>query len=254
MGGETAVLPADVASLRQLVVHLQEENSFLSSRASALEEELRLLRHKIFGRRSEQLNEEELKHSLFDEAELTLLKAGLKAEQPEASVEVAAHRRAKPGQKAVACRFAPRRSSARHSRRGEEVQLLRSAPGTHRGGNRGEAGHHPCADEGDPPHSTQVCLQRMRRGDSAHPVKIAPVPAQIIEKGIATPGLLAFILVGKFCDAIPFYRQEKQFARIGVELSRVDFCNWAVEAALKCDPLVEIFLGANPRRAGGADG
>jgi len=77
---------------------------------------------------------------------------------------------------------------------------------------------------------------------SEHPVKIAPVAPQIIEKGIVTPGLLAFILVAKFCDAIPFYRQEKQFARIGVELSRVDFCHWAAEAALKCDPLIEIFL------------
>jgi transposase len=40
-------------------------------------------------------------------------------------------------------------------------------------------------------------------------VKIAPVPKQIIEKGIATAGLVACILTGKFVDALPFYRQEK---------------------------------------------
>jgi transposase len=73
-------------------------------------------------------------------------------------------------------------------------------------------------------------------------VKIAPVPAQIIEKSIATPGLLAFVLVSKFCDAIPFYRQETQFARIGIDLPRGDFCNWTAQAALQCDPLMELFL------------
>src|SRR5208337_3876817 len=78
--------------------------------------------------------------------------------------------------------------------------------------------------------------------DSVHPVKIAPVPAQIIEKSIATPGLLAFVLVSKFCDAIPFYRQETQFARIGIDLPRGDFCNWTAQAALQCDPLMELFL------------
>ncbi len=78
--------------------------------------------------------------------------------------------------------------------------------------------------------------------ESDHPVKIAPIPPQIIEKGIATPGLLAYILVSKFCDAIPFYRQEKQFARIGIELPRSDFCNWTAQVGRQCDPLMEIFL------------
>ncbi len=57
-----------------------------------------------------------------------------------------------------------------------------------------------------------------------------------------TPGLFAFILVSKFCDAILFSRPEKQFARIGVVLSHGDFCHWAAAIALKCDPLMEIFL------------
>jgi hypothetical protein len=63
MGGESVVLPADVQGLQRLVVRLQKENSFLSSRAMVLEEELRLPRHKIFGRRSERFSQEELKQS-----------------------------------------------------------------------------------------------------------------------------------------------------------------------------------------------
>jgi transposase len=73
-------------------------------------------------------------------------------------------------------------------------------------------------------------------------VKIAPPPEQIIPKSIATPGLLAYVMISKFCDAIPFYRQEKMFSRIGIDLSRTDFCNWAAQAAVQCDPLVELFI------------
>jgi transposase len=78
--------------------------------------------------------------------------------------------------------------------------------------------------------------------EDEHPVKIASMPPQIVEKGIATPGLLAYVLVSKFCDAIPFYRQETLFARIGVELSRTDFCNWAVQVGRAADPLMQVFL------------
>jgi len=45
---------------------------------------------------------------------------------------------------------------------------------------------------------------------------------------MAAPGLLAYVLVSKFCDALPFYRQEKIFARQKVELGRATMCNWAV--------------------------
>ncbi len=57
------------------------------------------------------------------------------------------------------------------------------------------------------------------------------MPEQIIPKCIGTPGLIAFVLVAKFVDALPFYRQEKQFLRIGVEISRATMCNWAQKIA-----------------------
>ena len=60
-------------------------------------------------------------------------------------------------------------------------------------------------------------------------VKIAPVPKQIIEKSIASAGLLAHIITAKFVDALPFYRQEKQFARLGYEISRSNMTNWTIQ-------------------------
>ena len=76
--------------------------------------------------------------------------------------------------------------------------------------------------------------------DDGPTVKIAPVPPQIIAKGIASGGLLAHILTAKFDDALPFYRQEKQFARLGVEIGRATMCNWAMKAAEACKPLLEL--------------
>jgi transposase len=48
--------------------------------------------------------------------------------------------------------------------------------------------------------------------DEDKPVfRIAPAVPSIIPGSIVTPGLLSFILVNKFCDHLPFYRQEKRF-------------------------------------------
>ena len=51
---------------------------------------------------------------------------------------------------------------------------------------------------------------------------------------------MAYIVVGKFCDSLPFYRQEKQFARIGVQISRQDMANWSVAVFERLRPLREL--------------
>jgi transposase len=236
-GGIITVLPAEVAPLQQLVIELRQENSYLSSRAAALEEQLRLLRNKIFGRRSEQMSAEELKLAvLFNEAELPPPRA------PEASVEVAAHRRVRPGRKPLP-EGLPREEVIHDIPEEEKTCSCCGAPLVRISEETSEKLDFVPAQMKVIRHiRPKYACKKCEGAGSEHPVKIAPVPAQIIEKSIVTPGLLAFILVAKFCDAIPFYRQEKQFARIGVELSRADFCHWAMEAAGKCDPLIEIFI------------
>ncbi len=62
----------------------------------------------------------------------------------------------------------------------------------------------------------------------------------MIPKSIATAGLLAHLLVSKFEDALPFYRQEKIFARMGVELGRATMCGWAVKVAERIKPLMDL--------------
>lgn len=54
----------------------------------------------------------------------------------------------------------------------------------------------------------------------------APAPERPIAKGMATPGLIANVLVAKYCDHLPLYRQAQIFARHGVEIDRSTLANW----------------------------
>jgi transposase len=56
---------------------------------------------------------------------------------------------------------------------------------------------------------------------------IAPLPACLQERGLAAPGLLAHIMVGKFCDHLPLYRQEQIFQqRYGINIPRQTMARW----------------------------
>ena len=52
------------------------------------------------------------------------------------------------------------------------------------------------------------------------------MPAPVLPKSLASPSTMAFIMVGKYVDALPLYRQEQQLARLGVDLSRQTLSNW----------------------------
>jgi transposase len=67
----------------------------------------------------------------------------------------------------------------------------------------------------------------------------APVPAQIIDKGIPTAGLLAQVLVAKYSDHLPLYRQERIFGRAGVELPRSTLAQWVGICGVQLQPLVD---------------
>lgn len=67
----------------------------------------------------------------------------------------------------------------------------------------------------------------------------APVPAQIIDKGIPTAGLLAQVLVAKYSDHLPLYRQERIFGRAGVEIPRSTLAQWVGVCGVRLQPLVD---------------
>lgn len=71
-------------------------------------------------------------------------------------------------------------------------------------------------------------------------VKIAPPPRQLLPKTITTPELLAQIVTAKFVDANPFYRQEKQFERLGYKISRTNMANWIIQVSKALETLDKI--------------
>src|ERR1700690_1679569 len=67
----------------------------------------------------------------------------------------------------------------------------------------------------------------------------AAAPSRPIERGMAGPGLLAHVLVSKYCDHLPLYRQSEIYAREGVELERSTLADWVGGTSQLLAPLVE---------------
>ena len=67
----------------------------------------------------------------------------------------------------------------------------------------------------------------------------APVPAQVIDKGMPTSGLLTQVLIGKYLDHLPLYRQERIFERAGVAIPRSTLAQWVGQCGVALQPLVD---------------
>jgi transposase len=63
-------------------------------------------------------------------------------------------------------------------------------------------------------------------------------PSRPIERGLAGPGLLAHVLVSKYGDHLPLYRQAEIFEREGVELARATLADWVAETSELVKPLI----------------
>ncbi len=66
----------------------------------------------------------------------------------------------------------------------------------------------------------------------------AEAPSRPIARGMAGPGLLAHVLVSKYCDHLPLYRQSEMYARQDVELERSTLADWVGGASQLLSPLV----------------
>ena len=67
----------------------------------------------------------------------------------------------------------------------------------------------------------------------------ALVPAHVIDKGIPTTGLLAQVLIAKYLDHLPLYRQEAIFARAGLPIPQSTLAQWVGQMGVALQPLVD---------------
>lgn len=165
---------------------------------------------------------------VFDEAE------ALTAAEPEEEElkQVAAHTRRKPGGRRKLPENLPRETVVHDLPEEEKTCQCCQQPLTQIGVDSTEKLEYV-------PASVKVVVhERPKYGckscESA-PKQARPEP-QAIPKGIATASLLAYILISKFIDAIPLYRQEQQWQRLGIDLGRSLMSGWVI----KCGTLLMV--------------
>jgi transposase len=73
-------------------------------------------------------------------------------------------------------------------------------------------------------------------------VLVAPAPERPIDGGMATEALIAHVVVSKFCDSLPLYRQVQMLARQGVTLDRSTLSNWVGRACWWLTPLYDLVV------------
>ena len=192
------------------------------ARIQLLEEENRWLKSQLFGRSSEKRGVEiaaEQAH-LFNEIEA--LAASAEA-APEA-VQIPAHERKVRGRKHLSADL-PRIEIVHDLPESEKVCATCEGTALRRIGEESseQLDYQPA----------KVRVLKHIRPKYACPcchagVKIAPVPLSIFPKSLASPALLAHIATAKFVDHLPLYRQETQFARLGVTLGRATMAGWMI--------------------------
>lgn len=229
-------LPDDVGELKRLIVKVWTE---AEKRTEVLSEEVRLLQDKLFGRRAENWSEAELlQMRLFNEAESDVAAEAASMAARLAAVEVAAHSRGKSGRRPLPASL-PRVDIVHDISEGEKLcgcgaAMVKIDEETHE--RLGIVPQKVYVERHiRPKYACRKCGGAASEGPA---VKIAPLPPAMIPKSNASEGLLAYLLTAKFCDALPLYRQERIFARFGIDITRATMCSWVLEVGRRCEPLM----------------
>lgn len=221
---DLAALPDDVETLQAIVRELAVERADLAEAQAEIERLkllVRKLQHSQYGRRSERLDEDQLQLGLED--------IGADVARVEARLPIA-RSKASPRE---------RLSLPDHlAREDVRVDLDHDAcPGC--GGVLHVIGETVSEMLDHVPARLRVIrICRPRYGcRGCGTIHQAPAPERPIARGLASAGLLAHVLISKYADHLPLYRQSQIFARQGVELDRSTLANWVGGACWWLAPL-----------------
>jgi transposase len=236
---DPAQLPDDPALLKALVVQLVGSLGERDARIAQLERHMDLLVRKVFGRTSEKSDANQL--ALFDKAtpdksSEEVIDVSITAPSVRSTVVKQPKRRPKPD--------TLERRDVVHDLTDAEKQLL-----------AGDGALVPIGEEVTEQYEWEPsCLYVLRHvqkkyarrpqlvesGERVKNVITATKPPQPIPGSRAGPGLLAWLITSRFCDHLPYHRQERIFARHGLRLSRQTTCDWARQLAELCQPIYEL--------------
>jgi len=223
-------LPTDITALHEmigaLVAERANERAEAQSEIDRLRNLVKVLQRSQFGRRSERLDQDQLDLGLEDlDADVARAEAALPAVVTENVLREPAAKE--------------RLSLPAHLEREDVTLEIEAATCPCCGGVIHQIGE-AVSEMLDyvPARLRVIRVRRPKYGCRAcGKLHQAPAPERPIAKGLATAGLLAHVIVSKYCDHLPLYRQSQIFARQGVELNRSTLANWVGGAAWWLEPL-----------------
>jgi transposase len=234
----TLQLPDDVADLKRLAAEQFQAVKERDKRIQRLEGQLALLRKMVFGSKSEKLKPaEDQQGRLFNEAEVYARSASAQQEELPDLAPVKSHNRKKAGRKPIPDNL-PREEVLHDLSDAEKICEC--------GQELSRIGEDVSEEIELIPQSVIVkkhirpkytCRHCEGLTDETKPALRMARILRLLPGSIASPSLLVHVLISKFCDALPFYRQEKIFARHGLNILRTTMCNWTVRVAERLAPL-----------------
>ena len=221
-------------SKEELLALLAEKDSHINQQShqiDALTEMLRIYRYRQFGNKSEKSSPDQI--SIFNEAKLPKKPDDIiKADE---EIYVTAHTRTKsPGRKPLPENL-PREQRIYDLTEEEKICAC--------GQSLTHIKDETCEQLDIIPARVYVIQHVKKKYACRHceeTIKTATMPAQPIPRSIASPGLLSHVLVSKFEDHLPLYRQEKMLRRIGIDIPRATLCLWVIRAAELFKPMMKL--------------
>jgi transposase len=221
-------LPDDPVLLKQMLL-------LAHGKVAQLQEQVALLRHKLFSPKSERSPEDadSPQLAMFNEAEELLEESTAGSSEAEAEEVVApVNRRGK--RKPLPANL-PR------------VDVIHELPEHERtctcGGCKQVIGEETSEQLEIIPMQVRV-IRHIRKTYACQACETAPVtadkPAQVIEKSLASPSALAMLLTTKYADGIPLYRFEKMLSRHGIDIPRQTLARWVIQSGEQLQPLLNL--------------
>ncbi|UFQ99329.1 IS66 family transposase [Pseudomonas wenzhouensis] len=231
-------LPNDPAALKQLLAGVlssaQELAKDKDGQIERLREQNALLIQRLFGRKSEQSSDPDSPQlAMFNETE------GLAEAAPEAPADEV--------EEAVVATSTPRGKRKLLPAELPRVEVIYELP-EHEltcecGCRKQVIGEETSEQLEIIPMRVQV-IRHIRKTYACKACETAPVtadkPAQLIEKSLASPSVLAMLLTTKYVDGLPLHRFERVLARHGIDLSRQTLARWVIQCGEQLQPLLNL--------------
>jgi transposase len=227
---EVAPLPEDVAVLKALLLAERATTAKLAGHNEQLRAIVKELQRALFGRRSEKAADPDQLQLALEDIEQALAQSA--AEEGDATLQ-ASRRQQRRVNRGALPKHLPR----------EEIVIEPASTvcpccegPMHRIGD-------DVAERLDliPAQFRVIVTRRPKYGCRAceSAVVQAPAAARLIEGGLPSEALVAHVLVSKYADHLPLYRQSQIYARQGLELDRSTLADWVGRAAAELQPLHE---------------